>query len=102
MRRSLLLALAIPLSACFLLVMVLSPAVLLPTSFAAPAAQQGGQDYIVQPGDSLVKIATEFYGDGTLWPEIVEGTNAKAAEDDSYAVIEYPRLLQVGQKVWIR
>src|SRR4051812_26881815 len=97
MRRQLMLCLAIPVIACFLVVMALSPGV-----FAAPAAQEGGQDYIVQSGDSLVKIAGAFYSDASLWPLIVEGTNAKAAEDPTYARIEYPRLLRIGQKLWIQ
>lgn len=41
------------------------------------------------------------------YPVIVEATNAKAAEDDSYAAcysfaaIENPDLIEVGQKLWI-
>ena len=96
MRRKLFLCLAIPVLACFMLVMALSP-----SSFASPLAQADGQDYIVQAGDSLTKIAAAFYGDGSLYPRIVEATNAKAEEDSSYATIVYPRLLQVGQKLWI-
>src|SRR5262245_55588660 len=96
MRRQLLLVLALPFIACCMIVMALSPNVL-----AAPALQAGGQDYIIQPGDSLVKIAAHFYGDASLWPKIVEGTNAKAKVDPSYAVLEPRKFLQVGQKVWI-
>jgi branched-chain amino acid transport system substrate-binding protein len=35
------------------------------------------------------------------WPIIWEATNAKAAEDDSFAVIEDPNIIEVGQKLWI-
>jgi hypothetical protein len=79
-----------------MMVMALSPNVL-----AAPTLQAGGHDYFVQEGDSLVKIAAHFYHNGALWPKIVEGTNAKAKVDPSYAVLEPRKFLQVGQKVWI-
>src|SRR6476620_43883 len=52
--------------------------------FAQPHAIQGdGQDYIVKPGDSLVKIATAFYGQARAWHTIFDATNAKAASDPS-------------------
>lgn len=96
MRRQYLLLLAIPLIAFTMIVMALSPNVL-----AAPALQSGGHDYIIQEGDSLSTIAQHFYGNGSLWPKIVEGTNAKAKEDPSYTVLAPRNFLRIGQKVWI-
>jgi len=69
---------------------------------AAPLSQApDGETYIVQPGDWLTKIAKKFYGDANAYPVIVEATNAKAAEDASFAVIDNPSLIRVGQKLWI-
>lgn len=64
-------------------------------------AQAGGQEYIVKAGDYLHRIAAEFYGDGSLWPRIVEGTNAKAQEDNRFRTIRDPNLINVGQRLWI-
>jgi len=33
--------------------------------------------YVVQPGDSLSKIAMEVYGDARRWPEIFEANKDK-------------------------
>lgn len=66
-----------------------------------PAVQADGQDYIVKRGDSLVKIASAFYGDGRAWRAIFDATNAKAASDPSYARISNPSLIRVGQKLWV-
>jgi sugar lactone lactonase YvrE len=70
---------------------------------AAPLAQteQEGQEYIVQADDWLSKLADKFYGDILAYPTIVEATNTRAAEDDSFTVIENPDLIEVGQKLWI-
>ncbi|HEY83667.1 MAG TPA: DUF333 domain-containing protein [Chloroflexi bacterium] len=35
------------------------------------------------------------------YPAIIEATNAKAAADDSFAVIDNPDVIEVGQKLWI-
>ena len=36
-----------------------------------------------------------------VYPRIVEGTNAKAASDSSFAKISDPDMIEVGQKLWI-
>jgi LysM repeat protein len=69
---------------------------------AAPSDQEAdGEVYVVQKDDWLSKIADKYYGDPKAYPTIVEATNAKAAEDDSFAVIDNPDLIFVGQKLWI-
>lgn len=68
-----------------------------PVSAQAPA----GQAYTVQPGDTLGDIADESLGAIERYPEIVEATNAKAAEDDTFSLINDPNLIEVGQKLWI-
>jgi heat shock protein HslJ len=60
-----------------------------------------GEAYIVQSGDWLTKIARNFYGDADAYRLIVEATNAKAAEDASFTVIDNPSLIRAGQKLWI-
>lgn len=67
----------------------------------SPTAQSDGQAHIVQAGDTLVKLAARFYGDGTRWRQIFDGTNAKAASDPSFARLSNPNLIRVGQKLWI-
>ncbi len=81
-----------------LMLMALSTGVV---SAAAPVFQEGGQEYVVQADDWLSKLADKNYGDVLAWPIIWEATNAKAAEDDSFAVIDNPNLIEVGQKLWI-
>jgi iron(III) transport system substrate-binding protein len=86
----------------FSLVVLILMANLLPASLlAAPAAQEEGQDYIIQADDWLSKLAEKFYGDVLAFPAIVEATNAKAATDSSYARIDNPDVIEVGQKLFI-
>jgi len=69
---------------------------------APPVQDEGpGQEYVVQADDWLSKLADKFYGDIFAYPAIVEGTNAMAAEDDSYTSIDNPDLIEIGQKLWI-
>ena len=60
-----------------------------------------GQDYIVEQGDWLMGLSREFYGDASRAEDIFNATNAKAAEDSSYATISNPNILEVGWKIWI-
>lgn len=84
------------------LVLVLILGISVGTALAAPPAQEaGGEEYIVQKDDWLSKIADKYYGNPRAYPVIVEATNAKAAEDDSFAVIDNPDLIFVGQKLWV-
>lgn len=70
-------------------------------SASPPAETVDGQAYTVQANDWLSKIAEKYYDDVLVYPIIVEATNAKATEDDSFALIEDPDLIEVGQKLWI-
>jgi len=58
-------------------------------------------DVVVQLDDWLSKIAEKEYGDWTLYPLVVDATNAKAQTDGSYATIENPDLIEVGWKLCI-
>jgi hypothetical protein len=69
---------------------------------ATPSVQtEDGQVYIVQAEDWLSKLAEKFYGDPLSWKIIQQATEKKAREDDSFARIYDPNLIEVGQKLWI-
>ena len=71
-------------------------------ALAAPSHQgASGQVYVVLKDDWLSKIAEKYYGDRLAYLRIVEATNAKAAQDSSFAVIKNPDLIEIGQKLWI-
>jgi glucose/arabinose dehydrogenase len=59
------------------------------------------EDYSVQADDWLSKIADKYYGNILAYPAIFEATNAKAAEDASYATIANPDLIEPGWKLCI-
>jgi len=60
--------------------------------FAAPAAVEETEYYVVQPGDSLSKIAKVYYGNAMKYPEIFEANRE---------VIKDPNLIYPGQKLRI-
>ncbi|MCO6449343.1 MAG: LysM peptidoglycan-binding domain-containing protein [Caldilineales bacterium] len=60
-----------------------------------------GIAYIVQPGDSLSKIAIAKYNNFNLYKQIWEATNAKAAVDPTFSPIVDPAKLRTGQKLWL-
>ncbi len=70
-------------------------------AIAAPPVQQEGQDYIVQAGESLADIAEEIYGDPLAYLAIVEATNARAIDDDTYTVIIEAEEVEAGQKLYL-
>ena len=84
----------------YLLLVLALLAVLAPTATAAPPKQEG-QDYTVQKDDWLSKLADKYLGDVFAYPAIAIATNAKHAQDDSYAFIWNMDLIEVGDKLWI-
>jgi hypothetical protein len=77
---------------------------LLPAARAAaapPGQAASGEAYTVQGGDWLTKIADKYYGDPQAYQPIIEATNTRAAADPSFAIIDNPDLIHVGQKLWI-
>jgi nucleoid-associated protein YgaU len=63
-----------------------------PSPTGSPTGAATGRMYIVQPGDSLSKIAKKFYGKANAWNRIFE------ANKD---VIKNPDLIQPGWKLQI-
>jgi len=60
---------------------------------AAPAGgSSGGRTYTVQPGDTLSKIAKQFYGDANQYNRIFEANRDK---------LQNPDKIQVGQQLAI-
>lgn len=59
---------------------------------AAAGAASGTRTYKVQPGDSLSKIAKEFYGNATEYNKIFEANRDKLSD---------PNKVQVGQELII-
>lgn len=55
----------------------------------------------IQPGETLSLLANRHLGSFAAYPAIVQATNAAAAVDSSYAVIDNPALIRVGQKLCI-
>ena len=83
---------------------VVSWLIVITSSFgqAAPPLQIPiGEEYIVQAGDWLTKIADKYYGDPQNYRGIIEATNAKSAEDNTFATITNPDLIEVGQRLWV-
>ena len=72
---------------------------LLQTTALAQAPE--GQAYVIQTDDWLSKLADKYLGDPLAYPQIIAASNAKALEDDSFAIISNPDVIEVGQKVWI-
>ncbi|MBC7224407.1 MAG: LysM peptidoglycan-binding domain-containing protein [Anaerolineae bacterium] len=66
---------------------------------AAPAAQE--RIYTVQKDDNLWRLAEKYLGNGAAYPAIVAATNAKHAEDETFAFIENPSLIHPGWKLLI-
>lgn len=50
------------------------------------------QYYVVKKGDTLSKIAKEFYGDAQLYPQIFEANRD---------ILKDPNKIQIGQKLRI-
>lgn len=67
----------------------------------AQSEERCAADVIVQPGDTLSTIAGRTLGNLGVYDAIISATNAKAADDPSYATIEDPNFLTVGWKLCV-
>lgn len=64
-----------------------------PTAGGSGPAPIAGQPYTVQPGDTLLSIAQDVYGDATQWQKIYDANKDTVGPD--------PDTLQVGQQLSI-
>lgn len=71
------------------------------TTAAEATAAGCAENYVVQASDSLSQIAAKYLGDPFAFSQIVEATNAAAAGNQTYAAIDDPDLIEVGQTVCI-
>ena len=70
-------------------------------ALAAPPPQAAGQDYVVQPGDTLADLAEKALGDRALYPAIAALNNQKAVADKTYDILGDPQWLEPGWKIYI-
>ncbi len=59
------------------------------------------EDYTVQSGDWLSTIAQKYFGEVLAYTAIVNATNTAAQDNDRYAAITNPNLIEVGQVLCI-
>ena len=76
-------------------------AALMPGAVQAQTTAACAQDVIVRSGDTLSTIAAATLGNLNAYTRIVAATNARAAEDSSYATIADAGRIQVGWKLCI-
>jgi len=69
-------------------------ALILPAAIMAQGPVACEQNYSVQVGDWLSKLAEKYYGDVFAYPVIVAATNAQT--DEAYATIADPDLIEPG------
>lgn len=85
----------------FRIITLLALLTLAPTAALAQDEVACQSDVVVQADDWLSKIADKFYGNPLAFPAIAEATNAKAAADDSYALIENVDLIEPGWRLCV-
>jgi glucose/mannose transport system substrate-binding protein len=60
-----------------------------------------GDTYIIQRDDWLSKLSEKFYADATAYWPIMAATNKARGDDPSYAYIEDPDLIEIGDRLVI-
>jgi uncharacterized surface protein with fasciclin (FAS1) repeats len=71
------------------------------TPLVQEPAAAGCEDYVVQASDTLGTIADKYLGDAQAYQRIVEATNVAADTGETYAAIDNPDLITVGQTLCI-
>lgn len=68
---------------------------------AAPLAQEDGQEYVIEQGDTLAGLAEMHAGSADALAAIIAATAEKAATDSTFAKLNDPNLIEPGWKIWI-
>lgn len=71
------------------------------TPAQSPVAAGCAENYVVQASDTLSLIADKYLGDPQAFSQIVEATNTVAADNQTFAMIDDPNLIEVGQTICI-
>lgn len=74
---------------------------LLTQSSSLADSQVEGAIHVVQPGESLSKLAKKYYNDSTAWSAIYVATNLKAITDEKFTKFFNPWAIVVGQRLLI-
>jgi 5'-nucleotidase / UDP-sugar diphosphatase len=70
-----------------------SPSVAVASASPSPSAIPGAQIYEVQPGDTLLSISEQFYGDATEWRRIYDANRDVIGDN--------PDALRIGMRLQI-
>ena len=85
-----------------MVVAMLTTLVPLPATAALLAQEVAcAQEYTVQVGDLLSRIADKYLGDPTAYPAIVAATNQRHETDDTFAQVTNPDLIEIGWKLCV-
>ncbi len=87
-----------------LFVSILLLSLLLPLGLGAVESaplRAGETVYTVQKDDNLWSLAEKYLGNGAAYTAIVAATNARNAQDPTFARIANPRIIQPGWKILI-
>jgi len=83
---------------CVALALVMVVNLLAASVVSAAPPKQEELTYTVKLGDTLWALAEKYLGSGAAYPAIVMATNAKYREDETFAYIASPDLIQPGWK----
>jgi len=86
---------------CVALALVMVVNLLAASVVSAAPTQQEEATYTVKLGDNLWTLAEKYLGSGPAYHAIVAATNAKQAEDATFAYIANPSLIHPGWKLVI-
>jgi LysM repeat protein len=71
------------------------------TPAQSPVAAGCAENYVVQASDTLSLVADKYLGDPQAFAQIVEATNTAADGNETFAAIDDPDLIEVGQTICI-
>ncbi len=85
----------------FLPLIILVMGLLSAPGIAAAPIQASDQTYIFQADDQLTHLAEKYFGAPQTYPAIIQATNNRASQDETYNLIDDENRILVGQKLLI-